>query len=67
MRTSDTDIFVGHNCGVCGERVHVSKGTGLWVCVCDGNEVYAWHATCWLEAGALVPKPVRKDEYEPRQ
>jgi hypothetical protein len=46
MRKSDTDIFVGHACQVCGKRVNVSDGTGYWQVNPKTRKVQARHAAC---------------------
>jgi hypothetical protein len=45
---SDTDIFVGHACQVCGKRVNVSSQSGFWQVDPKTKEVQAWHLRCKL-------------------
>jgi len=46
MRKSDTGIFVGHECGICGKRVNVSSQSGYWRVDPKTNKVEAWHMAC---------------------
>ena len=46
MRTSDTDIYVGHDCEVCGERVPLSHNSGYWSVDPKTGKVTAWHMRC---------------------
>ena len=44
---SDTAEYVGHNCQICGRKVFISKGHGLWRRVGPlFGRVEAYHMRC---------------------
>jgi hypothetical protein len=46
-RESDTALYVGHLCQVCGKRVLVSaNGQGFWAVDPKTWAVLAWHLEC---------------------
>jgi hypothetical protein len=46
-RESDTSLYVGHNCQVCGKRVLVSAtGQGFWAVEPKTRTLKAWHLEC---------------------
>lgn len=49
-RVTDTSPFVGHDCRICGKRVHVSKGNGYWRVNPKTRQVTAYHTKCAVEA-----------------
>jgi hypothetical protein len=67
-RESDTAIYVGHNCQVCGKRVNLGVGAkvdpgqvGYWAVDPKTKQVLGWHMDCWLdkEKGGEYSPPQR--------